>query len=35
MNDLEVKMIDVRKMIYLMVLPVFTALICWAIWLAL
>lgn len=31
----EIVMVDVRKMVWLMVLPVFTALICWAVWLAL
>ena len=27
----EKAMVDVRKMVYLMVLPVFTALVCWAV----
>jgi len=30
--DEEIPMVDVRKMVYLMVLPVFTALFCWALW---
>jgi len=34
-SDQEVVMVDVRKMVYLMMAPVLTALICWAIWLAL